>query len=202
MPLYDGWDRPLFSTKAIERYEPVRFLGKRWNAGEMVFYCGRLAEVVVSSNKNGNTEVELTDEGGIVHRYGVRRPMDLRPLIGPGECALDAIRQATTPGHCTPTDLRRQAEVWLADPQEGDAFKVCDELMEILHIGEGGTILCSFMGPKQVLSGGPVRGMSFPGPHSLRNYLKAPDFPVYKALAISSLRPHHIKKLPSSRGVK
>ena len=94
--------------------------------GELVLYHGRLAEVLDVSGPYGERTVSVTDEGGILHSYTILSWQRLQPLQLPGECVLDAILRAAAGELSDHEQLKRLAELWLADPRVGDVFLVED----------------------------------------------------------------------------
>lgn len=172
-----------------KQFPQLESAGMSLEPGELVLYGGRLAEVIYDGKRGGPPVVEITDEGGIVHSYAVRDRTKLQELVERGECVLDGMRRAAGRKLGPQEKLRREAERWLADPQVGDTFLVSGEVLELVSIGEGGTIWGSITGPKEAAADGPVRGISFAGARTLRNWLKSDWVPVYSALALHSLRP-------------
>jgi len=174
-----------------------------WKVGDLAIFRGRLVEVVwIHSGYGLPISVELTDDGGIVHSYTTSFRTDLTPLAGPNECVLDAIRRAAVPPPDKFTKMRRTAELWLAEPQVGDTFFTDNQLVELVEIGEGGTIWASITASKCMPPGPTVGGISFAGVRELRRWMSSDRFPPYKAKAIKSLRPDDgHKKTPRYRGV-
>ena len=164
--------------------------GIKRELGELVLFHDRLAEVVQLSDGAGHVMVKITDEGGIDHTFPVTLWSELKPLVGDGECVLDAITRAAARKLGFNETMRREAELWLADPQVGDVFLVMpSDRLEIVEIGEGGTIWASIEDVKLSPSSQIPRGISFAGPNTLRQWMRSPDSPVYNAQAFNSLRP-------------
>lgn len=163
----------------------------RAQAGDLVLYYGRLAEVISPGAKFNPAILDVTDDGGIVHTYTGPHVHKVELLGRPDECVLDDIDRAAGAPR-TPEEVRRRiAEQWLAEVHVGDLFRLdTGELLEIVELGEGGGIWAAIGFPLKERAGRrAVAGLAFDGIRRLRGYLAREGRPVYAAQAISTMRP-------------
>lgn len=165
-----------------------------WNqlqAGALILFYGRLAEVISPGSLFTPWVLEVTDEGGIVHSHTHSGHSNFELLDKAGECLLDGMSKAAAQPQSNEERRERIAEQWLADPRVGDMFRLLTgELLELVEIGEGEGIWAAFGFPphKNTLKRAVV-GMYFNGARELRNYLLRKASPVYTALAVATRRP-------------
>jgi len=164
--------------------------GMSLEPGQVVLFCGRLAEVISTGSSRGPAVVEITDEGGILHSYTVPDRNELQPLTKEGECVLDAMKRATAAPETITDKLRRLAELWLADPKVGDMFFMSSGYyVELTEIWDTGVII----GVNHVPNGGRAfahqHTVSWDNARQLRKFLQLGTRPVYGASAYATARP-------------
>lgn len=158
--------------------------------GELVLYHGRLAEVLTVSSFKGPAVVEVTDEAGLTQDYVIGLYPNLKPLQLKDECVLDAIRRAAAGELSDHEQLKRLAELWLADPQVGDVFLVEDGyLLELTEFCSCGTILATQHPYNRTDPMSQRKKTSFAHDRQLRQWLRLPNIPVYRAAAFATKRP-------------
>jgi len=157
--------------------------------GDLVLFHGRLAEVLRAGDFHGPGVVEVTDEGGIRWDYILGAYPSVSPLQLEGECVLDAIARAAAQELTPAEQLQRMGELWLSDPQVGDVFLVEDGyLLELTEFWDDGTILATKHTYKPHY---PMKSTSQTGyqhARQLRQWLKLPNIPVYRAAAFATKR--------------
>ena len=160
--------------------------------GELVLFYNRLAEVICPGNRSNTGSVEVTDEGGIAHLYPIPISPYVRSMIHPltqtGECVLDAINRAANRELSSYEQLRRMAELWLADPQIGDVFHVFHGYrLRITEIRDDETIIGHSLPVRGVLD---PQVVSFDDARALRQFFSLTTMPVYRAQAYATSRPN------------
>jgi len=162
----------------------------RLEEGELVLYCGRLAEVLTTGRRSGPAVLEVTDAGGVTHDYTVTYADDIRRLQGEGETVLDALARVATGQLSSSQQLKRLAEMWLAEPRVGDVFAIEHGYhLELTEIWGDGVIVGLNHLPKNKKSFARQQVVSFDNERTLRRFLKKSLTPVYSAAAYATDRP-------------
>lgn len=171
----DSWNRPLIDVEA----------------GDLVLYWGRLAEVISPGARLSPMILDVTDEGGIVHTYTRPNIAKIELLGKADECVLDDLDRAAGAPRTAEERRRRIAELWLADPRVGDLFELtAGQFLEIVDVGEAGTLWAAIGTPRPHRSDQlVVTGLQFSGAQRLRQHLASKSVPVYAAQAHSTMRP-------------
>jgi len=163
--------------------------GRGLEDGQLILFHGRLAEVLEAGGTYDAAIVEVIDAGGLAWTYKLARYYAWKPLQYAGECILDAIRRAAAQDLPPHEQLRRMAELWLADPQVGDVFLVEDGyLLELTETLEAGAILATKHPYKADYPLNIAGQTSFQDGRRLRRWLKLPHSPVYRAAAFATKR--------------
>jgi len=158
--------------------------------GDMCIWHGRLVEVE-SVNMAYQAMIRFTDEGGIVHIYGVgAHELEALCSAAAGECVLDAVQKAAAPQLTVSQQLERLAEVWLAAPEVGDAFHRPGQLrLYITGAGAGGQIYATVKVWHKQYGGWSSSEVTFESADRLRRTYAREDRPGYELQALSSKRP-------------
>lgn len=179
-------------------------VGMKLEAGELVLYHGRLAEMLKVKNYRGPYILELTDDGGLTWNYTTNCEYDIKPLQLEDECILDAITKAGGVELTNDQKRKRMAELWLADPQVGDVFFVEHDayLLELTEFWDNGVIIALQRPLRGLHSSKKQQSTSFTNARTLRQWLRMPWYPVYRAAAFSTKRPDYDANPLLYRGVK
>lgn len=153
----------------------------------MVLFHDRLAEVISPGAMFNPAVLDVVDAGGIRHTYVVQSSAHVHVFK---ENVLDEMERAAQFPRTQEDRQALIAERWLADPREGDMFLVRNgELLEIVEIGEGGSIWAAFGFPLGKKEKRAVAGLCYASADELRRSYAYPGRPVYGAWAYGTRRP-------------
>lgn len=160
-----------------------------YSVGDMVKFCGRIAEVIEKPPELLPwIVVSVVDAGGRLRQFAAP-PEKLQPPVGEDETSLDALALITQNTSPLVDSSFLTAEVWLADPRAGDVFEGrLGEEVELVELHESGPIEVEHRMKCGPPTGHKARTIVFPSLTALQKAYELRNAPGYYLRAVRSKR--------------